>query len=365
MNVTTMDQWCRVLTPLTVQVDMIPDPGWYRTFGIWLLLSGTITALIWRYRRALGLEVALALAYFALRALWLLEFPWPHYQCFNTAFEATAGQALVEVGALVLFLRLMPERWERRVWAGFVALMVADMALLWTGRQGVMIAPSFDTALMAMYFPAAPLALAPFLLATILTTHGSTALLVLFSECGAFLAARLQVKQYHPRRAMLTAAALLVLAAGLTLVAWHHAHSPWFDSAVRISGYRRYMHAWLWSDRVTGAPGFQWWNVLFGTGPGSFRFLSYELDRYIPPLNGSLHSDHLQEISTVGIVGYFLYLLVARRAILNSWKSRDATALAGVVGFLACALTYHPLRFPATALLAGMYFRKALYEKRN
>lgn len=365
MNVTNMDQWCHVATALTAQVDMIPDPGWIRTFGIWAALSVAVVSLINRYRALLGLEVALALGYFVLRALWLAEFPWPHYQCYNTAFEATAAQALLEVGVFVLFFRLMPNRWARRAMLGFAALMIFDMAFVWAGLQGLMVAPSFDTALMAMYLPAAPWPLQPLLLWTILSTHGSTALLILFSQCAATSLALMRSRNWRPGDLALAGVVLAPLALALVVVAWHHAHSPWFDSAVRLNGYRRYMHAWAWTDRVTGAPGFQWWSVLFGTGPGSFRFLSYEVDHYTPPLNGSLHSDHLQELSTLGLVGYVLLLAVAWRAVRNAWKSNQFGTLAMVVGALACATTYHPLRFPATVFLIGMYLRRALYVYKN
>ena len=117
---------------------------------------------------------------------------------------------------------------------------------------------------------------------------------------------------------------------------------PLFNYAERLSIYSRYMKWW------TSA----WPFVVFGVGPGTFMWMSLLIDKFTPPLFLQMHSDWLQVLFELGIVGALLAIVSYVRALARA--KNDTAQLAAVVGIGAFALTYHLFRFFPPAVLVVM-----------
>lgn len=275
------------------------------------------------------LSAKLLWSYTLVSALFILEFPLVQFGEVHTAFQATAGQALIEaifipIGAIV-FRKLIPK----------LLPYVVSFALLcvWMNWPGFLHAPSFHSAFAAL---AIPLLVSPYLIGavviTVLTHHGTTALLILSAQ---MLALTLRLKK---RR-------LLIFLVAFALSAYFcRAGGPLLNGEERLTKYAEFMGFWA----------REWRWIILGVGPGSFMWTSLMLDKFQTPLFLQMHSDWLQIVWELGLVGFALTVGVFLSAIKSAWdKPRLLAAIAGCAAF---GLTYHPLRFYPPALLIAYIF---------
>lgn len=353
---------CNTLSPLTAQMDFFGT----RPMSIWLGLTLLLGFLAWSYSKQLGWPVVLAWTYFAGYALALVEFPAGSRGCYERAFEATAGMTYVEITLLPLTILLLPKRYIDILWRVIPFLIIIDLPAIWLGRNGLMIAPSFDTAFMAMALPfLASWPLTWVVLATIAFTHGSTALLVLGAQLFVYVAASSRGLG-RSNKLLIWCGVAMGFAALIGLAYYKAEGGHVFARPVRFAGWSSAMSFWLY-----GVPGkalwplawdqVNWYLVFFGLGSGSFTWIGMMLAEYKPPFDTMMHCDWLQIPNETGLIGLGLFLGVCWRAIrLNLSKPKVLSALGGVA---ACMLTYHPFRFMPTMLLIALIAREALYAE--
>lgn len=280
---------------------------------------------------------ALALtAWVLIRGLMIVEFPALPFGDYTRAFQATAGQTLLEFILIVLAVLAAPSFF----WSLLPYLVATEIGLLWGFGAGLMKAPSFDTALIALCVPLVAPWLAALSVITIIANHGSTALLILGSQF-----AMIALRRRGPMRSLF----FMVIAPALTFTAYLHHYGPLLDGLERIHSWERYMGAWAASG---------WRYVVFGVGPGSFMFHSLLIDNYKPPFFLMMHSDWLQIPFELGLVGLILTLGVLYKALQGAWCC-DRLA-AAVIGAAAFGLTYHPMRFAPSAIVITMIIVTAL-----
>lgn len=320
--------------PLTVQLDLN---------GVWRLSLFIGMALFSLYFvsmhiKKIGFIFSALWAYVLLNALYLFEYPSVPYGDVNTAFMATAGQTFSECLLIPLVMIYMPKKHSEFLYRFYCLIISAEILLVWIRGYGIMLAPSFDTALIALFIPFAPVFLAIVSLITILTHHGSTALMILIAQ---FFPIALKNKRARIGMAIIVPA--------LIAVAYFHTNTTWFDGLERINAYKRFMGFW-WNQG--------WIPRLIGTGPGSFIWLSLLIDNFKPPMFLQMHSDWLQVTFELGLIGLLLIIATFLMAVKNAWENpRVLSALFGCAGF---ACTYHPLRFMPTMILVAYIFRYAI-----
>lgn len=309
--------------PLTAQLDI--GGVWHMTyfFGLALILVNWIAVF---FRRLLNLPEKLLLAYTLLYALFISEFPKLHFGLYNTAFQATAGQVFAEI-ILVVIGAMSLQKWARKI-LPFVVLF--SLACVWLPFNGLMIAPSFNSAFAALAMPLSPWWVIALTLLTIVTHHGSTAVLIAAAQ---FLA--LAIKFRKLRKWGL--AALGILGAAAYFNSGHM-----FDGWDRLNRYQQFFNLWRQD----------WRNIIFGVGPGTFAWSSLEADKYAGDPFLQLHSDWLGFGWDFGLIGLGLAGAVFITAVRNAWEK--PWLLSALFGCGAFALTYHPLRFFPTAFLTAM-----------
>lgn len=294
--------------------------------------------------------------YSIVQALYILEFPALPFGDYNTAYQATAGQVVTELLIIPLSFFLLKPKVYKWIWRAIPLVVLYEIYAIWVHSEarpmGLMISPSFDSAFISLALPFMPLWIALPVIITVVTHHGSTALLILLAEAFAWGIVSLTKKPRKKQIAIFLG--LSVLAGAILGVAYVHSHSQLFDGMERIAAYKRYMKFWAQD----------WHFITFGVGPGSFMWTSMMIDKWTPPLFLQMHSDWLQILFELGTVGFLLVCGVFFTALKNVWgKLKLMAALFGVAAF---ALTYHPLRFFPPALLVGLIFYEALfnYKKR-
>jgi hypothetical protein len=321
----------------------------YDTFGIWhetyfFGLSGIVLLGLYRFRPQIGWAALLLWYYVLIRALYLSEFPGLDYGEYHLAYEATAGQAFIEALLLPLFALSLSKAGVLRAFRwGLPWLVAFQIGVVWLHRDGLMIAPSFNLALLALCLPlVSPWLWAPILL-TVASFHGGTAQLMM----GAiFLTWAIRwARTWQSRLGWALLAALGLILAKI------HEHGPLLSGEGRLAGYRLYMGVWAGD----------WRSIVWGSGPGSFLWMGPLIAGMKGEFFLHLHSDWLQIPFELGVVGLVLALGVLYRAVRESWG--EPRILAGVVGLAAFATTYHPARFFPTALLAALILRLALSRR--
>lgn len=349
----------QITNPLTLAIDI---NGTWRLTIFWGLIFCALL-LVRKVLAQIGWVATLFLGYAFVFALYITEYPNLPYGAYNKIFQTTAGQALFELSFITLTLFMVRKKW---LWVLIPPLLVAiEIPLLWIQKYGIMIAPSFDTALLALCIPFVEWWLVVPAVITILFHHGSTALMMLATYA---LILGLRTKTYR----IVTYLALPVCAAA----AYFHSHGPWLDGLERLRVWGHYMERWAgWGGSIGNVYGHHWgvlkvalescdWKTIFlGAGPGSFMWFSLMIDNYKPPMFLHMHSDWLQILFELGVVGLVLALGTFGVALKKAW--RDTPLLMGVVGTAAFALTYHPLRFFPSAFLVAMIFAKALTKRES
>lgn len=313
------------------------DPG-----GIWHLawFFGLAILMILGMKKHV-LEAKVLWLYIFIYALFILEYPAPHFKAYTLAFQTTAGQLCVEMWILTASVVIFGEKFLK-----FVPWAVGwTIACVWGHYEGLLIAPSFNTAFIALSLPFLPSWLFLIALLTILTHHGSTALLIIAAQAFA-----------HVLKKSDTLRLFFILVISLVSIAYLHHTGAWFDGAERLEKYERLMRFWFYGMdwRIPYAlptqPHWAW--VLFGVGPGTFMWFSLTLERFKGNLFLQMHSDWLQILWELGVVGLGLTIAVFMRAAKNAWS--DQKLLSALFGCAAFGLTYHPMRWFPTALLTTL-----------
>lgn len=324
-------------SPLSVQVDYM---------GMWhICLFVGLALLCAAFLRKAPLFAIPLWALVVGRALYQLLFPGAQFGVYNLAFQASAGETLAMAMILPGAMLCLSDEEEDRIMRALAPVMVWEIACIWLKRDGLLIAPSFDTALLALYLPFAPVWLAIASLATILTHHGATAQLIVLAEIAALAMVFRRVRL-----------AALVVVPLLIAVAYFHSHGALFDGSERIMKWTHYLKWWQEDT----------FRLFFGAGAGSFLWISVMMDKFQPPLFLHMHSDWLQILFEYGFVGLALTGIVGLEAVRRAWKNEDLACLAGLAGVAAFFTTYHPLRFFPSALLVALILRRALlsYKQR-
>ncbi len=270
-------------------------------------------------------------AWVMARGLMTLELPHLPFGDYTRAFQATTGQCMIEVILICSVARV------KNLWKLIPSLAFIEIACVWIFGKGLMVAPSFDTALIALCMPFIPIQLQIAGFITIVTHHGYTALMILAAE---LLAIAIRCKSAR----IWCAISFTAIASAILL---HHEYGT-----DRINHWVRYMEFWR-SD---------WRYIIAGVGPGTFMLMSMLIDKFQPPLFLYMHNDYLQVLFELGLVGFVLMICLMARAIRGSWG--NTKLLAGVLGASAFGLTYSPLRLFPSAMLIAMIFYRALVEER-
>lgn len=346
--------------PLTEPFDLFGL--WH--LSIWFGLSVCITAIFWR--RDLPFVARALWAYVLVMAVYTIEFPALIYGDYNTAYQAAAGQALAEAVLIPMALLSISDRTAWRILRWLKWPLLGKLMIFWLtpwvpailrficykhqavadfyAEPGALLQPSFDFALLALYLPFAPAWLIVLSVGTIVTHHGSTALVVIGAELAVLGWFRIS------RRLFLISAPLV--AGALFALAWFHHNTGLLDGDERLVHWLEYMRFWQQS----------WIFVAFGAGPGAFQWISNSIGKFQDPSTFvTMHNDWLGIAFDLGLAGLVMALGVTAKGVRLT--RRDPRLLAGVLGSAAFALTYSPLRFFPSALLIGLIFRLALVKK--
>lgn len=322
---------------LTVQLDV---NGVWR-LGLFVGMALCLIYFLSTYIKKIGYIYTAFWGYVLLSALYLVEFPSTPYGNVNMAFMATAGQTLFEV-LLIPIVMIGLTRYKLHILGILLSsLILVEFLFVNINGYGAMLSPSFDTSLLALAVPIAPFWLSALIILTIVTHHGSTAILILLAQLLA-----LAIKNKKARYVLLAA-----IPAALT-VAYFHSVSPMFDSAERINAYKKFMSFWWSQDLMV---------KLTGSGTGSFVWLSMMIDNFKPPMWLQMHSDWLQITFELGLIGLLLAVASVGQAIKNSWN--HPKHLAAIFGCVAFAVTYHPLRFAPSMIMIAFIFTLSLKSK--
>lgn len=318
------------MNPLTMQIDI----GGIWRLGLFWGLALCILGLAAKARKV-GIFAAILWAYVAGRALYLLEYPALPFGIYNTAFQATAGQALAELILIPLAAIFSPKWIWRIVWI----VVAIEIGSVWGLYQGIMSWPSLSTAFIALCLPWLPMWLAVAGVITILAHHGSTAL-VIFAVQMIVEATRWKSRHWL----------LILFLNALAITAYIHSSGPLLDGSERLAAYRRFMD--LWSSDIN--------LILFGSGPGTFMWVSLIFDKFKGDLFLQLHSDWLQITFELGMLGVLLSVGVLGECSVKAWRSPKL--LSGVLGAGAFMLTYHPLRFFPSAFVIALIVQECCVE---
>ncbi len=286
---------------------------------------------------ALPRSLQILWAYVLIYALFILEWPALHFGPYTMAYQVEAGRVLAEA----IFTPLCALLLFRHISKFITPFALFACACTWGHWNGFLHAPSFHAAFAALALPFLPLWAAVIVVVTILTHHGSTALMIMGAELFAVAV--------HYKRFRLWFAGAVPLLIGASYL--HH-HGMWFDGYDRVMHWQRYFEFWVKEPR---------W-ILLGVGPGSFTWTSAMMYDFKTPIFLQMHSDFLQILWELGVVGFGLSVWVTAQAIKRSWSS--IRPLAGVFGSIAFAFTYYPLRYFPTALLIAWVFVYALFSCR-
>jgi hypothetical protein len=279
--------------------------------------------------------------YFIAYGLFILEWPSLCFGGFTPAYQAQAGQALIE-GILIPLGAIF---WFDQIKKIIPVFTIIACLSVWFDRSGFLNAPSFNSAfaVLAMYY--CPVAVQWLIIATIFTHHGTTAILMVLG----MTAPALFWSKHSQRSASRYVFTGLFIASVLSLILLHH--GPWMDGMDRIEHWKRYFAFWAKEPA---------W-IAIGVGPGSFIWTAMLLDHFKGALFLQMHSDWLQilfELGVVGLIGALTcYFIALKKAMGNHALFGQLVAL-GIFG-----LTYHPLRYFPTAFLSAMVVVQALSYK--
>lgn len=322
--------------------------------GFFLGLCAIVIYFLSRMKE-LYLPARILWGYALCYAIFTMEFPFVHYGQGHTAFQAWAGMNALEVTLIPLFALYLSEAGVAKIFSWLKWIMLGEILCACTGTRGLLIAPSFNLAFVALYLPFAPLWLWIVGVGAICTHHAGAAQAML----GTY--ALLWCWRNLRRRYFL--GALLVIVPVVLGVAYFHSHSELLDGSERLDRWvGRFFDFWLHGN-MPGKKSTEiiWLFVFFGVGPATFMWSSMLIDRFKEPVALFMHNDFIQVFWELGTFGGSLALLVYRKALLSAADTPPTLyALAGLAPF---AFFWHPLRFFPTALLVALLVRQALIRK--
>lgn len=316
--------------------------------GVWTvpMFIGLFVCLILFFRKRcdqLPPEMTALWAYVVAGALFTVWYPKYVYGDLHTAFQATAGQVLA--GALILPLVVLElSSYQRRwlLWA-FNFVVALDIVLIWwPDKRALLGNRSFDAAFIAATLPFLTNPIRVAVLATVASFHSTTALAIVAAQA---LAVALQQPLW--RWPVLSGVSAFIALAGVLQTNSYGEHVSLLAGASRFVKWQTY---------------YDWWKqdidaILFGSGPGSFMWVSIMLDKMAPPLYSHALSDWVQITLELGLVGLGLALVGYLRGL---WRARlDTLLLPALAGIGAFGLTYHPLRHFLPALLVLLVLTEA------
>lgn len=320
-------------SPLTTQIDV--GGVWLSSIFIGCLLI--VLGLLWN-AKDIAIEARLLWGYIIGYCLFLMQWPSLHFGLYTTAFKASAGEVLAEI----VIIPLGALFFKRQILFLLPFIISFEIACIWLGWDGLMVARSLNMALCALAIPFLPNWLKGAVFITIVSFHGSTAATILFAQSLGFA-----LKDKSFRKLFLISTFLLIAA-----VLIHH-DGPFLSGAERIVKYKEFMN--FWATRT------KW--IILGVGPGTFLWTSLMLDHFKDALYMQMHSDFLQTIWELGIVGWGLSVGVFVRAFRNAWEDDNVKYLSALLGVVAFTLTYHPFRFGPSALLTSLIIGTLVIEK--
>lgn len=320
---------------------MVDDPRlidiWRVTYFFAMVLGIAFLGL--RFRKRLGLPVVVIWGYFLCSALMTFENPFSYSWGIPFQLDQSSGQAFAQLLMVPLMVLAIPRAWFHRWKVALVTVALLDVLAVFIWGKGVMIATSFDAAFMALLVPMANvLAIFP-LMVGIIYAKGSTAFLVLIAEAAGAILIIKKIRHIAPILAAVSMALLLAV--------YTQGHEL-LEPTGRLNSWRRYM---AWWDTCA--------NHVFGTGTGTFMWISPYTKIFGDNAFLHMHNDWLQVLFEGGTIGLSLLLAFAGHLL---WKSRHRPYhFTTVCGLMACMLTYHPLHFFFTSFLACCLARDILY----
>lgn len=252
--------------------------------------------------------------------------------------ESSAGQALAMILIIPLFFLRLPKKHLRLAKDIFITLGAVDAALLLNPGYGFLWATTFDAAFLAMLMPLCPWPLALCFLFSILKAKSFTALTI--------IAAQMTIIHWGKFK-KLALSLMWILLAGILYIKFGHDFRYGIE---RIQKWQEFYAWWHMADRM--------W---FGTGAGSYFWLSPHVGNYLAPNYLQAHNDFVQCLFEFGRVGLALMLVTFGWLFLKT--DRQGKILLAGVG--ACMLSYYPLHHFVTAALVGLIVRIAIEGERH
>jgi O-antigen ligase len=140
-----------------------------------------------------------------------------------------------------------------------------------------------------------------------------------------------------------------ILCVGIGLIAYAMSGGDVFHLSERVS---------IWRES------FDWWranaNPLFGTGLGTFKWISMYKIHPTPPLQLQMHCEWLRILFETGVVGLVLSLAFFGHLIKRAWGNPRILAALAALG--VWGLTYNPLSTPVGVLFLGCLVRECLED---
>jgi hypothetical protein len=205
---------------------------------------------------------------------------------------------------------------------------------------------SFDAALVAMLLPLCGPATIAIALVTLLSHRGSTALLILVAHVALY------AWRYLPRKWF---TGIAITATPSLLAALY----VYWTAFIGNGSERLHKYAQAMQFLGDSAP----WMWFLGVGPGTYTWSSLLLDKFQRPMFLHLHSDWLQILFELGLVGMALVTATWMRALRLARV--DHSLFMCLIGAGIFALTYHPVRFAYSAIVLCLLAREALMVVRK
>lgn len=335
------------------------DVGGFWHVCIFLGVAFCLLSIIGSHFRRLH-PVALAFwAYVLGWSLFLVEWPHALYGDATRSFKATAGETLVEVIVLPIFLLVSDRKW---LWNIIPFAVTFTLTCVWLKLPGLLNAPSFNLAFAALCLPFVPVWLALATVVSVACHHAGTAQLIIASQIAAlgFLSIKGPIRKQIEKLSY-GSAVLVGVACGLGIVAcvalaFHHAQGPLLMGNGRV-------HMWMpllqkWAE--------QWESIVLGFGPGSYVWLNLARGWHYKTSNAIFlqgHSDVLQIPFELGLAGFALAIGTVYVAVKN--VIARPRWLAATLGAIAFCMTYHPFRYFPSALMMALIFREGLVRGKH
>jgi O-antigen ligase len=302
---------------------LIPMTG----FIVWRRMEHPLAALLWVY--------ALVSCLCQFQNPWA-ALPFPAEPSFATLLDQTSGQAFAQLLVIPLFvISCSPRLFRHWKWFFIVAALANALACV-LFPYGIFAARSLDASFVAVVFPVMPI-----------WALVVTAPIIVYSSTAIGIGAAQVLGYFIARRKWIICALgiLAVSVAGILLQG-----RDLLNSNLRLE---------VWTAMMTW-----WWErdahvIWFGTGVGTFQWISpavYQLNHHVWL---QMHSDWLQALFEMGVVGTALLLAFYVQTLVRAFNRPRLFAM--VLGYGAFMATYHPAHYFFSALL-GVCLARAVHE---